>query len=203
MGDRRTFLVLPHDSLWAIHGWCLEQRADLSLPSQVRHIVCTSPSADRSSPVKPPLSSPSSTASPARLFLPSPSPPSRRRRRGCHAAPSSAALRRRDRRSPGSRPKAPEWRIAAGCQPSICIELNGAAERRRRARTCPSMGTASWVSSRPERPEIGVSVEWCDASHWAIPATQSYRCVEHLSERPYVQSYTYRLGLQPSRASIV
>ena len=65
------------------------------------------------------------------------------------------------------------------------------------------MGAASWGILTPGEAEIGVSVEWCAATHWANLAMRSYRCVEHLSERPYVQYYTYRLGLQLSRASII
>ena len=121
----------------------------------------------------------------------------------CVTLPISAAQRRGNRRSPGGRPKAPARRIEAGSHPSIYIELNETAERWRRARTCPSIGTASWGILTPGAAEIGASVEWCATSHWASHATRSYRCVEHLSERPYVQSYTYRLGLQLSRASII
>ena len=57
------------------------------------------------------------------------------------------------------------------------------------------MGAASWGILTPGEAEIGVSVEWCAAAatHLANLAMRSYnRCVQ----RPYVQSYTYRLGLQ-------
>ncbi|EJK51244.1 hypothetical protein THAOC_29601 [Thalassiosira oceanica] len=94
---------------------------------------------------------------------------------------------------PGVVPKHPERRNAAGRQPSIYIELNEAPERWERARTCPSIGTASWGILTPGAAEIGASVEWCATSHSANLATRSYRCVEHLSERPYVQYHTYRL----------
>ncbi|EJK71618.1 hypothetical protein THAOC_06921, partial [Thalassiosira oceanica] len=55
---------------------------------------------------------------------------------------------------PGVVPKHPERRTAAGRQPSIYNELNEAAERWGRARTCPSIGTASWGILTPGVAEI-------------------------------------------------
>lgn len=138
--------------------------------------------------------------------MPTPSPPPRRRRGGCHAAPSSATHRRGYRRSPGSHPKAPAWRIAAGCQPSIYVELKEAAERRRRARTCPSMGAASWGILTPgeaknrgfgrvvRRNSLGESchtkLQMC-----RTPIGETLCAILHLSVRSTALTGLYHLGL--------